>query len=213
MLPLLTTASGAKFGKSESGNIWLDPARTSPYQFYQFWLNTEDADAERLLKTFTTVPLEEIAAVMAEQAINPSRRVAQRFLARDVTVRVHGTVTTDRVMAASELLFGGRTLADADAETLAIVAGEVTTIGIEPARLAAGIPVIDALVETGLAASKGEARRGIQGQGFSINGQKISGPEVLIGTEHLLAGRFVALQKGKRSYAFLALGTGGSALG
>ncbi len=213
VLPLLTTASGAKFGKSESGNIWLDPARTSPYRFYQFWLNTEDADAERLLKTFTTVPLEEIAAVMAEQAINPSRRVAQRFLARDVTVRVHGTVTTDRVMAASELLFGGRTLADADAETLAIVAGEVTTIGIEPARLAAGIPVIDALVETGLAASKGEARRGLQGQGFSINGKKVSGPEVVIGAEHLLAGRFVALQKGKRSYAFLALGTGGSALG
>ena len=203
VLPLLTTASGAKFGKSEGGNIWLDPARTSPYQFYQFWLNTDDADAERLLKTFTVAALEQIATIMAEQTADPSRRVAQRFLARDVTARVHGPVTTDRVMAASELLFSGRDLGSADAETLAVVAAEVTTIGVERARLDGGIPVVDALVETGLAASKGEARRGIQGQGFSINGQKIAGVDLVVGPEHLLAGRFVGLQKGRRSYAFL----------
>ena len=203
VLPLLTTASGAKFGKSEGGNIWLDPARTSPYQFYQFWLTSDDADAERLLKTFTVVPLEEIATIMTEQTADPSRRVAQRFLARDVTARVHGAVTTDRVMAASELLFGGRDLGSADAETLAVVAAEVTTIGVERARLDGGIPVVDALVETGLAASKGEARRGIQGQGFSINGQKIAGVDAVVGAGHLLAGRFVALQKGRRRYAFL----------
>jgi len=203
VLPLLTTASGAKFGKSEGGNIWLDPARTSPYQFYQFWLNTEDADAERLLKTFTVEPLENIAALMAEQAADPSRRIAQRFLARDVTSRVHGAGVTDRVIAASGLLFGGSDLSSADAETLAIVAGEVTTIGVDRARLDAGIPVIDVLVETGLAASKGEARRGIQGQGYSINGQKIAGADLMDGSEHLLAGQFVALQKGRRNYAFL----------
>ncbi len=203
VLPLLTTASGAKFGKSEGGNIWLDPARTSPYRFYQFWLNTDDADTERLLKTFTVVPLEQVTTIMAEQISDPSRRVAQRFLARDVTARVHGPVTTDRAIAASELLFGGSDLASADAETLAVVAAEVTTIGVERARLDGGIPVVDALVETGLATSKGEARRGIQGQGFSINGQKIAGVDVVVGADHLLAGRFVALQKGRRSYAFL----------
>ena len=216
VVPLLTTASGAKFGKSEGDNIWLDPARTTPYQFYQFWLNTDDADADRLLKTFTVLPLDRVAAIMAEQTSDPSRRAAQRLLASDVTTRVHGAATTARVIAASELLFGGRDLGAADGETLAIAAAEVTTIKVDRARLDSGIPVIDALVETGLAASKGEARRGIQGQGFSINGQKIAGADVTIGAGQLLAGRFVALQKGRRSYAFLeisALGTRHSALG
>ena len=205
VLPLLTTASGAKFGKSEGGNIWLDPARTSPYKFYQFWLNTDDADVERLLKTFTVVPLEQIVAIMADQAGDPSRRVAQRFLARDVTARVHGAETTDRVISASELLFGGSDLTRAGAEILSIVADEVTTVAVERARIEHGIPVVDALVETGLAASKGEARRGIQGQGFSINGQKVAGVEVVVGADQLLAGRFVALQKGRRSFAFLRI--------
>ena len=205
VLPLLTTASGAKFGKSEGGNIWLDPARTSPYKFYQFWLNTDDADVERLLKTFTVVPLEQIVAIMADQAGDPSRRMAQRFLARDVTARVHGAETTDRVISASELLFGGSDLTRAGAEILSIVADEVTTVAVERARIEHGIPVVDALVETGLAASKGEARRGIQGQGFSINGQKVAGVEVVVGVDQLLAGRFVALQKGRRSFAFLRI--------
>ena len=203
VLPLLTTASGAKFGKSEAGNIWLDPARTSPYQFYQFWLHTDDADAEQLLKTFTVLPLEQISTIMAEQAGDPSRRVAQRLLARDVTARVHGVDTTDRVVAASELLFGGSSLALADLETLAIVANEVVTVTVARSRLEAGIAVVDALVETGLATSKGEARRGIQGQGFSINGRKVAGADLMVGTDFLLAGRFVAMQKGRRSYAFL----------
>ncbi len=206
VLPLLTTASGAKFGKSEGGNVWLDPAKTSPYKFFQFWLNAEDADVDRLLRTFTTVSLEEIAAVLATHTADPGKRTAQRFLARDVTSRIHGAETTERVIAASEVLFGGIPLASADVQTLEIVAGEVPTIAVARDRLAGRIGVVDALVETGLAASKAEARRGIQGQGFSVNGVKIAGAEQTLGLDDLLAGRFVALQKGRRSYAFLDIG-------
>lgn len=209
VLPLLTTTSGVKFGKTEGGgeNIWLDPTKTSPYRFYQFWLNAEDADVDRLLKIFTTLGEDTIGSAMAEQSRDPGRRPAQRLLARDVTARVHGAGTTDRVIAASEVLFGGGdgsgSLRKADADTLAIVAGEVTTVAVDRARLASGIAVVDALVETGLAASKGDARRGIQGQGFSLNGEKVATADLTIGADRLLAGRFVALQKGKRHYAFL----------
>ncbi len=203
VLALMTTATGAKFGKSEAGNIWLDPARTTPFKFYQFWLNADDADVERFLKTFTTVSLDEIAATMAEQQADPSRRAAQRRLAKDVTTRVHGEGATALAIGASEILFGGTDLSRANADTLSIVADEVTTVGVTRARLAGGIAAVDALVEAGLAASKGEARRGIQGHGFSINGDKISAADALLGPEHLLAGRFVALQKGRRNFAFL----------
>ena len=203
VLPLLTTSSGAKFGKSEGGNVWLDPSKTSPYRFYQVWLNTEDADVERLLKTFTTVSLPDIAAAMAEQARDPAKRAAQRFLARDVTSRVHGADTAARVIAASDVLFGGRELRETDGETLAVVADEVTTVDLDSGRLAGGIGIIDALVETGLASSKADARRGIQGQGYSINGEKIADSDLRIGRDRLLADRYVVLQKGKRHYAML----------
>ena len=205
VLPLLTTSSGAKFGKSEDGNVWLDPAKTSPYKFFQFWLNTEDADAERLLGIFTTLEAAAIQSAMAEHNGDKGRRHAQRLLAGNVTARVHGVVTTERVIAASEVLFGGRSLREADEETLAVVAAEVTTVAVAAPRLNAGINIVDALVETGLASSKAEARRGIQGQGFSLNGERIASADRSIGPNDLLAGQFVALQKGKRNFAFLSL--------
>jgi len=203
VFPLLTTASGDKFGKSEGENVWLDPARTSPYKFYQFWLNVEDADAERLLKMFTVLPLEEIRGVMADQVKDPGKRIAQRFLARDITGRVHGAGTTARVIEASEVLFGTRDLETVEPGTLAVVAGEVSTIRVVRDRLETGIPVVDALVESGLASSKSDARRGIQGQGFSVNGHRIAAADLAIGPEHLIAGRYVALQKGKKHFALL----------
>ncbi len=203
VLPLLTTASGAKFGKSEGGNVWLDPIRTSPYKFYQFWLNTDDQDIERLLRTFTTLSLEEIGGIMAEQRADPGRRSAQRVLARDVTGRVHGEDTALRVIAASEVLFGGRDLAGTDVDTLAVVADEVKTVVVERARLAEGLSLVDLLVDTGLASSKGDARRGIQGQGFSVNGSKVDAPDRTLTPVDLLGDRFVALQKGKRHFAFV----------
>ncbi|MGE0442995.1 MAG: tyrosine--tRNA ligase [Gemmatimonadales bacterium] len=204
--PLLTTSSGAKFGKSEGGNVWLDAEKTSPYKFFQFWLNTEDADVGRLLRMFTTLEPDVIEGGLAEHGADPGKRSAQRLLARDVTTRIHGAATVDRVVAASEVLFGGRDLRAADAETLAVVAAEVPTLPVAVERLAAGIGIVDALVETGLAASKGEARRGIQGNGFSLNGEKITSPDLDLTPTNLLAGRYLALQKGRKTYAFLTVG-------
>lgn len=200
--PLLTTSSGGKFGKSEAGNIWLDPAKTSPYQFYQFWLNTEDADAERLLKFFTFLPLEEIAVVLDEQRADPGKRTAQRRLADEVTTRVHGATTTRSVIEASRILFGGFNLATADTTVFAILAGEIPTTVLPPGALGA-LGIVDALVTAGLAASKAEARRGIQQGGFSLNGSVVSSAERNLTPEDRLGGGFLLLQKGKRNYALL----------
>jgi tyrosyl-tRNA synthetase len=204
VFPLLTAASGSKFGKSEGGNVWLDPERTSPYQFYQFWLNTDDRDVERLLKVFTVLPLEAVAAIMAEHQGDPGRRVAQRTLAADVTTRVHGARLAERVAAASRVLFGGEDLRGCDPETLAIVAGQVPTVAVPRSRLDRGLGVVEALVSTGLAPSRAEARRGIQGGGFSVNGDRVSGERELSSSD-LLAGRYVVLQRGRRHFALLAV--------
>jgi tyrosyl-tRNA synthetase len=206
VLPLLTTASGAKFGKSEDGNVWLDPAKTSPYRFYQFWLNSDDRDVERLLKFFTFLPLETIAAVMAEQAADPGTRAAQRRLAVDVTTRIHGEDTTRRVIAASAILFGSGELREADAGTLAMVAGEVPLVELPRGALDHGHPVVDALVATGLASSKGEARRGIEQKGFSVNGRKVAAWDERLGPDDLLAGGHIVLQKGRRGFAVVRIG-------
>lgn len=206
VLPLLTTAGGAKFGKSEDGNVWLDPARTSPYKFYQFWFNTDDRDVERLLRFFTFLELDEIAAVMVAQAADPGARPAQRLLADDLTGRIHGAETTRRVVAASQILFGSTDLREADAATLDIVAGEVVVVEVDRAALEAGHPVVDALVATGLAASKGEARRGIEQKGFSINGAKLEAVDQRLQTADLLASRYIVLQKGRRNYAMVRVG-------
>ncbi len=205
VLPLLTTAAGAKFGKSEEGNVWLDPARTSPYKFYQFWLNTDDRDVERLLRFFTFLPLETIAAVMAEQAADPGSRAAQRRLAEDLTTRVHGAALTERVVAASRILFGGTDLAQVAGEVLEVVAGEVTVVPMGAADLSAGPPVVDLLVAAGLAASKGEARRGLEQRGFAINGTKLETTDRRLGRDDLVGDRFVVLQKGKRHFALVRI--------
>ena len=200
--PLLTTAAGAKFGKSEGGNVWLDPAMTSPYQFYQFWLNTDDRDVERQLRLFTFLPPDVIAAAMQEQAADPGKRAAQRALAVEVTATVHGADTTRRVAAASAILFGGADLRTAEPGTLAVVAGEVVVHPVPAADLAAGVPVVDALIGTGLAASKADARRGLQQSGYAVNGEKIPAERVL-GPDDVLAGGYIVLQKGRKNYAML----------
>jgi tyrosyl-tRNA synthetase len=206
VMPLLTTASGGKFGKSEDGNVWLDPARTSPYAFYQFWLNTDDRDVERLLNFFTFLEAERIAEVMQAQAADPSRRTAQRVLAEDITLRVHGADTTGRVIAASGILFGGTDLRSADAGVFEVLTGEMPTTTLPPDLLDSGLPLVDALVTSGLASSKSDARRGIQGKGFAVNGEKTDDVERLLTAGDLLPGGFVMLQKGKKNYALLKLG-------
>ena len=202
--PLLTTSSGAKFGKSEQGNVWLDPAKTSPYAFHQFWLTVDDADVERLLLFFTFLERDEIATVLQEHAADPGKRVAQRRLADDVTARIHGADTVQRVAAAAGILFGSGDLAAADSATLAMVTAEVPTSTVTREAIDAGLGIVDALVDAGLAASKGEARRGLDGGGFSVNGVSVDATRIVTRAD-LLGGGVVLLRKGKRNWAALRL--------
>jgi tyrosyl-tRNA synthetase len=201
VFPLITTASGAKFGKSENANVWLDPERTSPYHFYQFWLNTDDRDIERYLKLFTFLRLDRIAATMAEHAADPSRREAQRVLAREVTATVHGEAAADAAIETSAALFGGGAL---PAEAIA----DMPERRVSRTQLPDGLPVVEVLVASGLASSKSDARRGIQGKGFYLNGQPIADVELMIGEDALQGPpeeRFVILRKGKKNYIRLVL--------
>ncbi|HTG84780.1 MAG TPA: tyrosine--tRNA ligase [Gemmatimonadales bacterium] len=202
VFPLITAASGAKFGKSEDENVWLDAGKTSPYKFYQFWLNTDDRDLERCLKFFTFLSLEEIRRVMDQQASDPGQRAAHRLLAEELTSRVHGADTARRVVAASRLLFGGQDLRAAEATVFQTLADEIPTLRLTRAEVE-GLPVIDLLVKAGLASSKSDARRGIQGKGFSLNAEPVSDVDRILGEADLLAGGHAMLQKGKKNYALL----------
>jgi tyrosyl-tRNA synthetase len=201
VFPLITTAGGNKFGKSESGNVWLDAERTSPYHFYQFWLNTDDRDVERYLKLFTFLPLEQIARTMRDHAADPGRREAQRVLARQVTATVHGDGAADSAIQTSAALFGG---ADLPPDALA----EMPERRVARTQLPDGLPVIEVLVASGLASSKADARRGIQGKGFYLNGQPIDDVELRVGEESLQGppeARFLILRKGKKNYVRLVI--------
>jgi len=204
VFPLLTRSSGSKFGKTEVGNIWLDPERTSPYHFYQFWVNTEDEDVERYLKLFTFLPLERIGAVMAEHGQEPGRRTAQRELAREVTMIVHGAAAAQQAVQTSSALFGGRSDGEVSAEALA----EMPERRVARSELPEDLPVVEVLVASGLASSKADARRGIQGKGFYLNGRQIDSVELRI-EEDALQGppeaRFVILRKGKKNYVRLVI--------
>ena len=202
VLRLLTTTSGAKFGKTEAGNIWLDPAKTSPYAFHQFWLQVDDADIERLLKFLTFIPLDEIGTLMEQHDADRAQRIPQRRLADDVTARVHGRVAAQSATDAARILFGGGDVREAGAATLAMVSGEVTTAVLGPGELDQGIAIADALVRAGLATSKGEARRGLTAGGFSVNGA-VADETRTITTADLLPGRVVLLRKGKKNWAAL----------
>jgi tyrosyl-tRNA synthetase len=204
VLPLLTTSAGAKFGKSEQGAVYLDPGKTSPYKFFQFWLNSDDRDVERWLRFFTFFPVEEIAALMAEHARDPGKRVAQRRLAEEMTTRIHGEDVTIGVVDASRLLFGGTDLRAASPAVFEVLSQEIPTARLARADLEA-TTAADALVRAGLASSKGDARRGVQGRGFSLNGAPIEAADRALSGADLLAGRYLMLQKGKRNYALLVV--------
>jgi tyrosyl-tRNA synthetase len=201
VFPLLANASGGKFGKSEDGNVWLDPERTSPYRFYQFWLNTDDRDAERLLRLFTFLPLDDIARTMARHAADPAGRAAQRLLAQEVTALVHGEPAVERAVAASAAVFGGHQ-EDADYAALAETMPNVTATIAELER---GLPLADVLVRSGLASSKGEARRGIEGKGFSVNDVVETDVQRRLTRADLRQERFVMLRKGKKNHAMLVV--------
>ncbi|MGH7524601.1 MAG: tyrosine--tRNA ligase [Gemmatimonadales bacterium] len=203
VMPLLTTASGAKFGKTETGNIWLDPSKTSPYAFHQYWLQTSDADVERLLRFMTFLDLDEISEVVGRHTANPGDRGAQRRLADDVTLRVHGASAVEQVNAAARILFGGSDVRAADAATLAVVAGQIVTVPAVPGELDGdGLPLADALIRTGLAASKSDARRGLESGGYTVNGAVADGSRRVLSGD-VLPGGLVLLRKGKKNWAAL----------
>ncbi|MBP3299275.1 MAG: tyrosine--tRNA ligase [Muribaculaceae bacterium] len=202
--PLITKADGGKFGKTESGNVWLDAARTSPYKFYQFWLNVSDDDAEKYLKIFTFLTQEEIAALAEEHAADPGKRPMQKRLAEEVTVMVHGRDAYEAALDASRILFSssaGDALTRLDEQTLLDIFEGVPQFEVSAEKLAAGIPVLELLAtETQIFPSKGEARKMIQGNGVSINKEKYTDPNGVITAASLLDGKYIIAQRGKKNY-------------
>ncbi|MDR3458438.1 MAG: tyrosine--tRNA ligase [Verrucomicrobiae bacterium] len=199
-LPLITNTDGSKFGKTAAGAIWLDPKRTSVYKFYQFWINTADADAIRYLKYFTFLTAEEIVALETKHNANPGAREAHRALAKAATDLIHGAHATAEAVRASEILFGGE-LSGVSEATFNDIVGEVPTKEIEQTRLeGAGVPLAELLVHAGLCPSKGQARKDIEGGGVNINNVREAGTARAVTTNDLLFGKHVLLRKGKKNY-------------
>ena len=201
--PLITKSDGTKFGKTESGAIWLDPQKTSPYKFYQFFVNTEDSMVVAYLKKFTLLPREEIETLESKHAANPGAREAHKALARAVTTLVHGPAACDDAIRASEIMFGGGLEGISEALFKDVV-GEIPTKEWERAKLeAAGSPLTDLLVHSGLCPSKGQARKDIEGGGIYLNNARATEVGRAVTPNDLLFGKYLLLRKGKRSYAVL----------
>ena len=194
--PLITKADGTKYGKTEGGTVWLDPTMTSPYAFYQFWLNAEDSQVGQLLRVFTFRTREQIEQLEAATLERPAAREAQRALAADVTTLVHGEKATDQAVAASQALFGRGDLAELDADTVRDATSELPR-----AQFALGAALVDLLVDAGLAPSRGGARRTIAEGGAYVNNTKVLDPDAVVGPEQLLHERYVVLRRGKKSLA------------
>ena len=203
--PLITKSDGKKFGKTESGNIWLDPKRTTPYRFYQFWLNVSDEDAERYIKIFTSLDKETIETLISEHKADPGRRVLQRRLAEEVTVMVHSKAALDMAIEASSILFGKATkeaLERLDEQTFLDVFDGVEKYEITADQL--GQPAIELLTATApVFPSKGEMRKMVQGGGVSINKEKLTDAQRAITSSDLIDGKYILVQKGKKNYYLL----------
>lgn len=199
--PLLTKADGTKFGKTEKGNVWLDPVRTSPYQFYQFWLNAADEDAKKWIKIFTFLTQEDIAALTEEHDKDASKRVLQKELAKHITVFVHGEDEYNKAIETTGKLFANQ---DAPAETLSVDDLEnmegVVRFNFAKARLDEGVDVVSFLAETGILPSKGEARKMVQNGGISINRTKVESMQMPVNSGLLLHNKYLLVQRGKKNY-------------
>jgi len=208
--PLITKADGKKFGKTESGNVWLDPKRTSPYKFYQFWLNTSDEDAERYIKIFTLLPKEEIEKLVAEHQEAPHTRILQKTLAKEVTCMVHSEADYDAAVEASQILFGKGTeeqLRKLDEDTFLSVFEGVPQFPVDRKLLDEGVGVIDLLAEhTQVFPSKGELRRTIKGGGLSINKSKVTADDATVNAVSLIGEKYLLVQKGKKNYFLIIAG-------
>ena len=202
--PLITKADGGKFGKTESGNVWLDPRYTSPYKFYQFWLNVSDDDAARYIKIFTSLSREEIEALIAEHAEAPHLRVLQKRLAKEVTIMVHSEEDYNAAVEASGILFGNATseaLHKLDEATLLAVFEGVPQFEVSRDLLAGGVKAVDLLAEhAAVFASKGEMRKLVQGGGVSLNKEKLAAFDQVITTSDLVADKYLVVQRGKKNY-------------
>jgi tyrosyl-tRNA synthetase len=204
-LPLITNSDGSKFGKTVAGAVWLDPAKTSVYRFYQFWVRVDDRDVIRYLKYFTFLPRAEIEALECEHLARPEARVAHKALAKAVTDLIHGEHATQEAIRATEILFGGE-LGGVSESTFNDIVGEVPTRKIAPSLFAAGgVPLLDLLVQSGLSASKGQARKDIEGGGIYMNNVRVADAARTVGANELLYGRHLLLRKGKRNYACVTL--------
>ncbi|WP_414665074.1 tyrosine--tRNA ligase [Horticoccus sp. 23ND18S-11] len=205
VFPLLTKSDGTKYGKTATGTVWLDPKRTSPYRFYQFFMQSEDADVVKLLKVLTFLTPDEITALETELKANPGARAAQKALARAMTLTVHGESALADAQRASEIMFGGG-LEGVSEAVFADVVGEVPTKDLERAKLeGAGLSLLDVLVHSGLAPSKGQARKDVEGGGIYLNNVRAADIARAVTTTDLLFGKYVLLRKGKRTYAVLRM--------
>jgi tyrosyl-tRNA synthetase len=205
VFPLLTKADGTKYGKTAEGAVWLDPKRTSPYRFYQFFVNAEDTDVAKLLRTLTFLEREEIESLERALQTDPGARAAQKALARELTTLVHGEDAVIAAVKASDILFGG-SLDGVSEAVFGDVVGEVPTTAFEKAKLdSPGAPLAEVLVQVGLCPSKGQARKDIEGGGIYLNNERLVDAARRITTSDLLFGKYVLLRKGKRTYAVLSV--------
>jgi len=202
--PLITRADGGKFGKTEQGNVWLDAEKTTPYQFYQFWLNAADSDAEKWIKIFTFLPQDEINVLIEEHHQDPSKRVLQKRLAQELTIFVHGVDEYNKALETTQKLFAQQ---NAPAESLSeedLKSMEgIVHVDYEKSKLQSGVDVVNLLTETGIFPSKGEARKMIQNGGVSINRKKVDSLQMAVDSSLLLHGKYLLIQKGKKNYYLL----------
>jgi tyrosyl-tRNA synthetase len=201
--PLITKADGGKFGKTEKGNIWLDANKTSPYQFYQFWLNASDEDAKKWIKIFTLLPFDAIDKLIADQELAPQERILQKNLAAELTKLVHSEEDLNFAIRATEILFGNATTEVLkslnEAQLLQVMEG-VPTVNVTLAQLTEGYDLVSLLADTQIFPSKGEARKMWQSGGISINKEKIGADFTTVTKAQLLQGKYILLQKGKKNY-------------
>jgi tyrosyl-tRNA synthetase len=201
--PLIKKADGTKFGKTESGNVWLDPARTSPYKFYQFWLNASDEDVKNFIRIFTLKGKEEIESLEAQHALDPGMRALQKALAEDITTRVHSASDTTQAIQASGILFSKDSMFDSlPKEMLLDIFDGVPQGTVSKTEIEAGADIIDVLVNSGFLPSKGEARRALQENSIAVNKEKVT-LETKIQASHLIHGELIILQRGKKNYFLL----------
>ncbi|MCK6639016.1 MAG: tyrosine--tRNA ligase [Bacteroidia bacterium] len=209
--PLIKKADGTKFGKTESGNIWLDPKRTSPYEFYQFWLNAGDADAGTYIRIFTLKTREEIEALESQHKEAPHLRVLQKALADDITTRVHGEAELKLAIAASEVLFGKGTIdqlaAFSDEQFVSVFQGAgVPVFETSADSIVQGISIVELTKNAGLTTSNGEAIKLIKGNGLALNKVKVSDQQMIVNQSNLINGKYILLQKGKKDYCLVKAG-------